>query len=272
MYPSDFSTADAVYTRIDAPVFLGLPPLLVVLVLLLLIAVGAGAYIRGRKDGRSDEGSDRTVEEIYAVILRYATVARSASSNELKQKAEDLHRKIHEYLGPVIVIGSGMGGLIKDLKVGLEGKVDDPVKPASAKDEIRSAECGCGGHGTSCKCTCGQQGREAPAHPVSINQIYIGGAAGGEHPAQAGKAPCRDTGAAKPDTDKADRASPAAKRDMSSKEQIDALDRAVRAFNDHWLARDQRVGELKAAQRALLRRPHASDTSPGPGGRFPERH
>jgi len=261
MYPSDFNAAESVYAPVEDTLFLGLPPLLAALLVLLLLAVAAGAYMMGRRNQEHSGGSDadKAPTEIYEVILRYASAARAASSNELKQKAEVLDRKIDEYLGPVIVVGKDLGGLVKALKQAGEGKVEEPAKAETRPDpEPGHKTCGCGGAGTPHGCTCGGgHGHPAQTQPVSINQIYIGGApvahsVGHDTVAHESAPPKSDKPEAKPEPK-------TVKRDMSHREQVDALDKAVRAFNDHWLDRDTRIGELKAARAALNRRPPSSD-------------
>ncbi len=264
MYPSDFEAADTIATRIDEPLFLGLPPLLALIFFLLLLALAAGMFFLGRwhADQTGGTDADKAPGEIYAVIRRYAADARSAGSNELRQKAEVLERKIEEYLGPVIVIGKELAGLTKALKQAGEGKIDEPAKPEPRPDPRPEAKsCGCGGHGTPRGCVCGG----GVAQPVSINQVYIGGLPLATSTTDG----CHDTRThCDPPSDKTgDKPAPpkTVKRDMTHAEQIDHLDKAVRAFNDYWLNKDGRVAELKAAQRALNRRPSSGDLSGGHG-------
>jgi len=271
MYPAEFEAADGVYSRVDEPLFLGLPPLLALILFLLLLAVAAGMFFLGRwhADQTGGTDTDKAPGEIYSVIRRYASDARSAGSNELKQKAEILERKIDEYLGALIVIGKELAGLTKALKQAGEGKIEEPAKPeARSENRPETRSCGCGGHGTPKGCTCGS----AVAQPVSINQVYIGGLPvaapiGADcHDARAHCDPPSDRPGDKPAPPKT------LKRDMTHAEQIDALDKAVRAFNDYWLNKDGRVAELKAAQRALNRRPSSSELSGGHGHSVGGRH
>jgi len=261
MYPSDFNAAESVYAPVEDTLFLGLPPLLAALLVLLILAVAAGAYMMGQRRLGQSGGSDadKAPAEIYEVILRYASAARAASSNELKQKAEVLDRKIEEYLGPVIVVGKELGGLVKALKQAGEGKIDEPAKPEPRHDhEPGHKSCACGGAGTPRGCTCGGgHGHPATAQPVSINQIYIGGtpvahSSGHDHAAHEAEPPKGDKPEAKSEPK-------TVKRDLSHREQVEALDKAVRALNDYWLDRDKRIAELKAAQAALNRRPPSSE-------------
>lgn len=276
MYPSDFEAADTIATRIDEPLFLGLPPLLALIFFLLLLAIAVGMYVLGRWQAGESGGTDanKAPEEIYLVIRRYATDARSANSNELKQKAEVLERKITEYLGALMIIGKELAGLAKALKTAGEGKIEEPAKPepkSEAKPE--SHACTCGGHGAPRGCSCGGgHGRPVVAQPLSINQIYIGGAAVPTADDGCHDRPACDTPPAREKTEDKPAPPKTVKRDATHAEQIDALDKAVRAFNDYWSNREGRVGELKAAQRALNRRPSSSELSGGHGHSVGPRH
>lgn len=279
MYPSDFEAANPGFTPVQDSLFLGLPPLLAVVLLLLLLAIAAGMFFLGRWQAGQSGGADtdKAPEEIYLAIRRYATDARSANSNELKQKAEVLARKLKEYLGPLMVIGKELAGHARALETAGEGKIEEPAKPepkAEARPETK--DCTCGGHAAPRGCSCGGagHGRPAPTQPLSINQIYIGGA-----PLPAAEDACHDRPArCDPPSPGAEKTEdkPAApktvKRDATHAEQIDALDKAVRAFNDYWSNRDGRVNELKAAQRTLNRRPSSSEWSVGHGSHAGPRH
>lgn len=239
MYPSEFDAGDAGFVQVDAPLFLGLPPLLGVILFLTLLLVAVAMYLLGRWQATRSGGTDadRAPEEIYAVIRPYATEARAAGSHELRHKAEILARKIDDHLGPVVVVGRDLGALAKALKAAGDGRADAPAKPAAPETRPGPSACNC----TPDKpCACA-------APPVSINQIYIGG------PAPVAAAPEPDPAGTRPVEPPAP--SPPVKIDMTHQQQVDALDRAVRAFHDHWLNRDARIAELKAAQAALNRRP-----------------
>lgn len=262
MYSLDFEPANATYIPVEDTLLLGVSPLLAVTVLALILAVGAGMYLLGRAQiGAPGSGdSDKAPKEIYAVILRYSAAARSASSNELKQKAEELERKVDQYLGAVLLIGKDVGGHVKDLKKAIGGMVEDDEKPTPPK--THAAPCICGGQAAKgCGCGAGHGGTVA-VQPLSINQIYIGGApatlapAGESHDAPAGGHPPEK--AQKP----SDKTQPKPERPMTLKEQVEALDKAVRGFNDYWLIKEKRVQELQDARKALNTRPSSRDIDP----------
>lgn len=275
MYPSDFYAVEPGLTPVEARLFLGLEPLLVLLLLLLLLAVAAGMFTMGRRHAEQGCGGknapDRVVEDIYLVILRYSSAARSASSNELKQKAEDLVAKINEYLGAVILIGKDFGGPMKALKTALDGEIEVPAK-VEPVPEPKTGSCGCGAHHGTRACTC--KPAVQPVHPaagptVTVTQVQIG--TPGSVPATAPAAPtCQEPHRPCPpaEADKPKAVTPApTKRLMTPPEQTEALDKAVRGFHDYWLDRDRRVADLKNAQAALNRRPPAKDLGPKAGER-----
>lgn len=263
MYPSDFGEAGPSFTPVEPTLFLGLGPLLALLALLLVTALAAGMFFAGRRQAREEgaEGSNAAPKEIYELILRHASAARSANSNELKAKAEVLERKIDQYLGPVIVLGKDLAGFVKDLKAAGEGKVEEAAKvdPKPAAEAGNHA-CRCGGTAPARSCGCAGNSTPAVAPvPMSINQIYIGAppaVAGCQPTGKDAHAPACGTPSPSKSDQPEDKPKPKpTKRDMTVDEQIEALDKAVRAFNDYWLDRETRITQLKAAQRALNTRP-----------------
>lgn len=255
MYPSDFEAADTIATRIDEPLFLGLPPLLALILFLLLLAIAAGMYFLGRWQAEQSGGSDadRAPEEIHRAILHASMAAMAASSDELKSRAKALRTAIDDHIGAVLEVGKGVTGPVKDLDAALKGEMKDTPKADDKKHGHDKDH----DHGHS------PQVVTASAPPVTVNQIFVGG------PNPPSPAPHGDHGhghdhkpekpAPKPET-----------RAMTGPEQIDALSRAVRAFHDHWSRGPERIRELRDARRALSRRP-SSAALRAPDGRVWER-
>lgn len=248
MYPSDFNSADPVYSQVDEPLFLGLPPLLAFLLILLLIAVGVGMFMLGRWRAEQGQGDDvdKAPREIHEAILNASRAAMAASSDELRSRAQALRQAITDHIGPVLVVGQA-GKSIAKLDEALKGE----IKEAKADDHAH-------GHGHA-------QGHgdahAAAVPPVTVNQIFVGGS----HP----QAPAHDDHH-KPDKPHAE---PRAEtRPMTGPEQIDHLSRAVRAFHDHWSNGPERIRELREARRALSRRPPASALKSSGDGRVWDRH
>lgn len=260
MYPSDFETADAVFTPQDDTLFLGLPPLLALILFLLLLAIAIGMFFLGRwHAGQTGAAGSRTPEDIHKAILKASTDALASPSNELKARAETLRQTLWRHLGPVIEATKGVTGPLKALDDAMKGeKKPAKTEPAPALQKPQDH-----GHATGCSCgkpqacTCGGGGPAAPAS-VTINQVYVGG-----HPVAPppGSGPtCGCTGAHRPDCHhkgepKHDAPAPAARPEieyMSAPEQTEALSRAIRQFHDHWSNSSERIRELREARRVLL--------------------
>ena len=256
MYPSDFNTAEAVYTPTEGDLFLGVSPLLALALLLAFLVVAVMAYRIGRQQAAGSGGSDvdKAPDEIHKAILAASTAAMAASSDELRFRAQALRTAINDHLGPVLDLAKGVSGLAKALDDALKGEVKTEVKPdtpppAPAGHEPKGAQgCGCG-QAKTCSCA----GPSAPA--ITVTHVTVGGPPpacgcpsdhkpGCDHPAPK---PDRPAPEARPET-----------RPMTGPEQIDALSRAVRQFHDHWSRGPDRVRELRLARAALCRRPPPS--------------
>lgn len=243
LYPSDFEAADAVFTPNQDNLFLGLPPLLALILFLLLLAIAAGMFFLGRwhagQSGESD--ADRAPDDIHRAILHASMAAMAASSDELKARAKAPRAAIDDHLGPVLEVGKGVNGTVKDLDAALKGEIR----------ETRPDDRGHGhGHGDD-----QHPAAQAGVTPVTVNQIFVGGPPplphGGHDDGHRADKPNHEP---KPET-----------RPMTGPEQIEALSKAVRAFHDHWSRGPERVRELREARRALSRRPSfaASRTADG---------
>lgn len=239
MYPSDFETSDAVFTPAEDSLFLGLPPLLALIVFLLLLAIAVGMYFLGRWQAEQIGGTDvdRAPEEIHRAILNASMAAMAASSDELKSRAKALRTALDDHLGPVLEIGKGVTSPLKELDAALKGEIKDPPKTDDKKHDDKHHD---HGHGQ------GPHAVSATVPPVTVNQIFVGGPPPPPvHPPHGGHTePHPEKFPPKPDT-----------RPMTGPEQIDALSKAIRAFHDHWSRGPERIRELRDARRALSRRP-----------------
>lgn len=238
MYPSDFEAADAVFTPRDGSLFLGLPPLLALILFLLLLALAAGMFFLGRwhADQSGGADADRAPDDIHRAILHASMAAMAASSDELKSRAKALRAVIDDHLGPVLEIGKGVNGPVKELDTALKGEIKEAPK-ADPRD-----------HGREAAHDHAHPPAPAGVPPVTVNQIFVGGPppppphrSGGHDDDHRPEKPKPEP---KPET-----------RPMTGPEQIEALSRAVRAFHDHWSRGPERIRELREARRALSRRP-----------------
>jgi len=236
LYPSDFEAADAVFTPANEGLVLGLPPLLALILFLLLLAIAAGMFFVGRWHANQSGGNDadRAPDEIHRAVLHASMAAMAASSDELRSRAKALRTAIDDHLGPVLDVGKGVNGPVKDLDAALKGEIKEAK--ADHKDH------GHGEHGHDPR----PSTLPAGVPPVTVNQIFVGGPTPppphGEH--HGDHKPDKPRPEPKPET-----------RPMTGPEQIEALSKAVRAFHDHWSRGPERIRELREARRALSRRP-----------------
>ncbi len=220
------------------------------------LTVAVLSFLLGLNRGKTINNTynDHSVTSIHAIILVASSAAMAASTNELKSRAQALRDLIHELLGPVLDVAKGVTPSLKALDEALKGEKKVEAKATAAP--AAAPACGCAKpEACTCKST-------ATGGPVTVNQVYIGGAAV-TPPAACGctgthKPECGHNAAApKPDSQSASKPDTQA---MSGPEQVEALARAVRQFHDHWLDGPARIRELKAARSALSRRPPTSHT------------
>lgn len=242
MYPSDFEAADAVFTPQDDSLLLGLPPLLALILFLLLLAIATGMFFLGRWHANQAGGNDadRAPDDIHRAILNTSIAAMAASSDELKSRAKALRTAIDDHLGPVLDVGKGVNGPVKELDAALKGEIKE-----APRDDDKGH-----GHGHD-----HHPALPAGVPPVTVNQIFVGGPTPPPHPPHGG----HDEGH-KPDKPKPEPRPET--RPMTGPEQIEALSKAVRAFHDHWSRGPERIRELREARRALSRRPSAALRAP----------
>lgn len=235
VYPTEFQAPEA-YEAVDSPVFLGVDPmLLALLVALIAIAAFLGWYL-GRQHA-PDRHGDEALEAIHKAILKATEAALSANSGDLYPRTQTLRDRIKALLGPVIILGQGVGKRFAALELALDAQphapastAPAPATPAPTSGGASTCSCGATGDGTNGepgRCKCG----------AAVNQVTIIHA-----PVPAPPPPPPPPPSPTPPV-------------MTREEQIDALSRAVRAFHDHWSQKDHRIGEMKAARDALGRHP-----------------
>lgn len=249
MYSDDFTTPDAAYTPVSDGLFVGVSPLLILLGLIVLAGVAALAWRLGRGSVSGDRGDDAAPAEIHKAILAASSAAMSASINDLKGRAQALRDRIHDLLGPVLDVAKGVAPAVKGLDEALKGEKKPEAKPAHGAAPSQACACA-----KPDACTC-KTSSPASAAPVTVNQVYIGGA-----PVAPSGCDCKGTHKADCGHGSSDTHGPVSEKKpaplaMTGPEQVEALSRAVRQFHDHWLDGPARIREMKAARAALSRRP-----------------
>lgn len=234
-YGADFPTADPAGAPLDAPILIGADPVLWGALILLLLAAGLlGWFLRGQSAPKTGDAS----EAIWKAVNGAAKEAMTADDNALKGKAEDLAKVIRSRLGGVLAIAGGKGGLVAGLGAldkAIAGKhpekKEEPHKPAhddhgkGHDDKVSDHDHKPEGHGHAASATAA-----AAAANIVIN-VAPSAPAKSEKPDHGGHAP----------------PPPAPPKDMTGREQTDALRLAVAAFNEHWRDAGARKRELRQA-------------------------
>lgn len=224
VYATDFQ-GGGTFEPIDPPVFLGLEPLL----LALLVAIGAGLFWLGwiLRNSQTRRDPDAT-ESIWKAIDEALKAAMKADSGSLVGKAEDVDRIVRNRLGATLAIANGLNPGLASLKAALAGRRHVPHAHSDPHEDH-------GDHSAE------DHADEDPGCDVSsstsVTQITVinggrdggrtGGGGGGGHTAH-------DTGGS-----------------LSPRERDHALRAAIADLNDHWRHKSERIGEMRAAHREL---------------------
>ncbi len=224
-YGADFANADPANAPLDPTIFIGADSFFWGAILLALAAALMLGWYLGAQS--RDRGGD-AAQAIWETIRDAARSAMAADDNALKGRAEQLLKTIENRLGKTLALARGVSGRLGKLKDAVEGK-------GPADGHGHSGGHG-GGHAPGHDAHAAHEVHAAPAVTiVNVNANANAGAtahaAGDHHP------PAHDH---KPE-----------KRDLSAREQTDALRLAVAAFNEHWRDEAGRVRELRQARAEL---------------------
>ena len=129
-FTPDFGGASQGYEAAAGPLFLGLDPLLLTLLLALIGIAGFVGWVLGRRD-RSGDDPEAVAKAIHARILAAAKDAKSAESDRLVEKSRALKALVTELLGNVIAVGGGVSPALKGIQDALDHK-RPPAKGAAA--------------------------------------------------------------------------------------------------------------------------------------------
>lgn len=246
-YGADFANADPANAPLDPTIMIGADPFFWGAILLgLAAALLLGWYLGARSNTHRADAA----HSIWKAIHDATRSAMGADDNALKGKTENLLKVIDSRLGKTLGLINGLSKQFGNLKKAVKGEVEAEAHGHSGGHGHGGGH-GAGhgaGHG-------GDHGAHAPAHDahashevhaapaVTIVNVNAGATAhAAAQPPADHHAPAHDD---KPEM-----------RDMSYREQTDALRLAVAAFNEHWRHEGTRVGELRAA--------HAELSNPGP--------
>jgi hypothetical protein len=225
-YGADFATADPGNAPLDPVIMIGAAPSFWGAILLIVLAVGLIGWIMGQYFARSKVDA---AEAIWNAVNDAVKDAMKASTEALPDRAGNLNRVLQDRLGKTLKFGGDLGKNIKDLEAAIKGEIEDkaPAAPPAAKAVDCSKEAG--------------TGSAATAAAAAANNVTIVSLCPQPTPAPAA-APVPP---AKPE-----------KRQMTTKEQNDALRLAVATFDDYWRHKQLRAADMREVVAEL--------TNPGP--------
>ncbi|GLS00519.1 hypothetical protein GCM10007859_05250 [Brevundimonas denitrificans] len=246
-YGADFANADPANAPLNGPLFIGADPFVWAAILLALAAaLLLGWYLGARSSSHRADAA----HAIWEAIHDAARSAMGADDNALKGRAEHLLKIVDNRLGKTLGLAKGLSGRISKLKDAVDGK-----GPADAHGHGHGHG---GGHGAGH----GGHGAQAPAHDAhaahdvhatpAVTIVNVNAGATSHAPAE-NHAPAHDARTEK--------------RDLTQREQTDALRLAVAAFNQHWRDESARVRELRDAY-AELCNPGPPRAARPPAGRI----
>ncbi len=220
VYASDFQ-GGGVFEPVDPPVFLGLEPLM----LALLVAIGAILFWLGWMYRNSQTGRDPdAAERIWKAIDDSLKAAMKADGSALIGRAEEVERTIRRNLGATLAFGEGLGAELKRLDDALDGRRPESHDPHPEHDEEEHAS-DTGEHAES-------------AHSGAVTQITVvngvreGGTPGRRHSGSGHSGGGHAT-------------------HLTPRERDHALRAAIADLNDYWRLKSERIGEMRAAHREL---------------------
>lgn len=237
-YDADFAAGSPADAPLDPVIMIGADPMFWAAILLIIAAALFFGWFLG---ARSNNHRADAAHSIWKAVHDAARSAMGADDNALKGRAEALRKVVDERLGKTLKLA---GGLAREVR-----KLDDAIAgrgPAQSGGHHGAAHgpgpAPDGGPGEPAPTPTGGGGGGGGAATANIT-IVTGATPGQTHSTGVGHGPVHDA---------------KAMRDLTRREQTDALRLAVAAFNEHWRDESARVRELRDA--------HAELSNPGAAG------
>lgn len=227
-YPRDFQPTDpGAFQPVDPVLFLGVHPLLALLFLAMVVLLTGAAWREGRRGAAARPDA---AEAIWRAIDKACQAAMRANSDALPGQARALRATLDDRLGAVLTLAGDLSRPLKDLDAALKGRIR-PERPD--RDDHPAPT-------------------PAPANVtvVSNSHVVIRDSRVEHDPHDDGHA---DDATPHGPTRKPPHEHDDKERDMTGREQADALRAAIAHLNDHWCRRAERIAELRAAARQLSR-------------------
>lgn len=224
-YGADFPAADLAGAPLDPPMLIGADAFVWGAILLaILAALLIGWVLRGQSGGSRADAA----EAIWKAVDNAVKEAMKANTEALPARAAELRRVLDARLGKTLKFGGELTGGIKALDTAIKGEIEDktatppvPPTPEPVKTQVSDKDAA-GGAASASVTIVSVHPQPAPASP-----------------------PAPPPPPAKP-----------GKRQMTTREQNDALRLAVVALDDYWRHKKAREDDIRSVVAEL--------TNPGP--------
>ncbi len=224
-YGADYVTADPAGAPLDPPIVVGADPVLWIALGLMLLAAGLFGWWLGVRTATRDGDATAT---IWKSIDAAAKEAMKADDHALRGRAQALIETLDRRLGRTLAVAGGRAGLTQRVE-GLRAALDGRPSPEHGQ--------GHGAHG----------GPDNPHAPGGHDDAPARDDHGGGAPHASAIASAITINVSGAQTQGGGDGPHHRPREMTVREQTDALRLAVAAFNEHWRPQGTRVGELRGA-------------------------
>lgn len=226
VYSSDFQ-GGGVFEPVDPPVFLGLEPLL----LALLVAIGAVLFFLGWQLRNNQTRRDPdAAASIWKAIDDALKAAMKADGGSLVGKAEEVERVIRKRLGATLSIAEGLNPGLDSLRSALDGRRHVPHAHAHPEAHDDHGDHGHDDHADD------DHGVDEASSPTVTQITVINGnrEARRSGTGHGGGGRTSDHGGS-----------------LSPRERDHAIRAAIADLNDWWRDKDARIGEMRDAHSEL---------------------
>ncbi len=227
-YGDDFVTADPAGAPLDPPILIGADPVMWIALGLLLLAAGLFGWWLGARSG--PRTGDAT-SAIWKAIDKAAKEAMKADDHALRGRADHLLGVVDRRLGRTLAVGGAADGLAERVAALRDAHAGRRPGPHGGPDHS-------GDHGSD-----HGHGEPEPGHGADDHHHHETDGEARASAVASGITINVAGGSVRSERSKGHHGS----RELTARQQTEALRLAVAAFNEHWRHEALRTGELRAA-------------------------